>query len=202
MRSRRSPAPSTARCIRQTAAHPYVANRSGAAPGKWAILALRLGFGDPRRAGRLAPREPGRDPPLRPRDLFVHRHRGLSRSCSGGWVTPIPRCSSSTTPSCARCGRRTEALRSETVGDSFLVARSTRRPMHSPRQLPHGADAIAAHVWPDDAPIRVRIGVHTGMAFPHEGDYIVLALHQASRVVAVGKRRVRARVRRGRGRRR
>jgi predicted ATPase/class 3 adenylate cyclase len=69
----------------------------------------------------------------------------------------------------------------KTVGDSFVVAFAS------------AADALAAavgaqraitnHAWPEGAAMRVRIGVHTGMAYPHEHDYIALALHQASRVV-------------------
>ena len=55
--------------------------------------------------------------------------------------------------------------------------------MRSARQSRRRA-AITAHPWPAGATIRVRIGVHTGMAFPHDDDYIALALHQASRVVA------------------
>ena len=45
---------------------------------------------------------------------------------------------------------------------------------------------IRAEPWPPDAPIRVRMGLHTGIAYPHDGDYIALALHQAARVVGTG----------------
>ena len=45
---------------------------------------------------------------------------------------------------------------------------------------------IGAEPWPADAPIRVRMGLHTGIAYPHDGDYIALALHQAARVVGTG----------------
>ena len=44
-----------------------------------------------------------------------------------------------------------------------------------------GQRAIGDEPW-DDGPIRVRMGVHTGEAAPHNRDYISLAVHQAARV--------------------
>src|SRR5215472_10376776 len=41
--------------------------------------------------------------------------------------------------------------------------------------------ALAAHEWPADAPVRVRIGIHTGHAVPTEGVYTGLAVHRAAR---------------------
>ena len=62
----------------------------------------------------------------------------------------------------------------KTVGDSFVVAFAV------------AAEALAAAVaaqrtitsyrWPESAALRIRVGVHAGMAFPHGGDYIALAL--------------------------
>jgi predicted ATPase len=75
-----------------------------------------------------------------------------------------------------------EGVEVKTVGDSFLVAFDSAADALAAAVA--AQQAIAAHQWPEEAAIRVRIGVHTGMAFPHEGDYIALALHQASRVVA------------------
>ncbi len=40
--------------------------------------------------------------------------------------------------------------------------------------------------WPVDAVVKVRMGLHTGLAHPRDGDYIALALHQAARVVGAG----------------
>jgi predicted ATPase/class 3 adenylate cyclase len=69
----------------------------------------------------------------------------------------------------------------KTAGDSFLVA------FASAAEALEGAvaaqAAIAAHTWPSEVDLRVRIGVHTGIAFPHNRDYIALAVHQAARVV-------------------
>ena len=38
--------------------------------------------------------------------------------------------------------------------------------------------------WPSGATLRVRMGVHTGLAVPREGDYVSLAVHQTARVSA------------------
>ncbi len=46
-----------------------------------------------------------------------------------------------------------------------------------------GQEALAAAAWPTDGPPKVRMGAHTGIAFPHDDDYIALAMHQAARVV-------------------
>jgi predicted ATPase/class 3 adenylate cyclase/Tfp pilus assembly protein PilF len=56
------------------------------------------------------------------------------------------------------------------------------------------ADAIEAtvaaqsdlleHHWPQDAMLKVRMGLHTGQAIPVRGDYTALALHRAARVSA------------------
>jgi DNA-binding SARP family transcriptional activator/WD40 repeat protein/energy-coupling factor transporter ATP-binding protein EcfA2 len=42
--------------------------------------------------------------------------------------------------------------------------------------------AILAEQWPAGAEVRVRMGLHTGEATPHDGDYAALAVHQAARV--------------------
>jgi predicted ATPase/class 3 adenylate cyclase len=46
--------------------------------------------------------------------------------------------------------------------------------------------ALATEDWPADAPVRVRIGLQTGLASPHRGNYVALAVHQAARVMASG----------------
>ncbi len=58
------------------------------------------------------------------------------------------------------------------------------------------ADAVAAAVeaqrrlgtepWPDAAPIRVRMSVHTGEAEERDGDYFGPALNRAARLLAIG----------------
>jgi predicted ATPase/class 3 adenylate cyclase len=47
--------------------------------------------------------------------------------------------------------------------------------------------ALAAHEWPADAAVRVRIGIHTGQAVPTGEDYTGLAVHRAARICAVAR---------------
>ena len=70
-------------------------------------------------------------------------------------------------------GRRTASSRSDQLGDAFAAAVDAQA-------------RLRAEAWPDDGVIRVRMGLHTGIAFPRDGDYIALALHQAARVVGAG----------------
>jgi predicted ATPase/class 3 adenylate cyclase len=46
--------------------------------------------------------------------------------------------------------------------------------------------ALAAEPWPTGAEVRVRMGVHAGLAYPKGRDYVALAVHQAARVEAAG----------------
>jgi predicted ATPase/DNA-binding SARP family transcriptional activator len=46
---------------------------------------------------------------------------------------------------------------------------------------------LAAHAWPPDGKLRVRMGVHSGVAAPTErGEYLSVAVHQAQRIMAAG----------------
>ena len=66
-------------------------------------------------------------------------------------------------------------------GDAFLVV------------FADAADAVCGTVaaqrsltgaaWPTALPVRVRMGVHTGYARPHDGNYRALAVNQAARIV-------------------
>lgn len=46
--------------------------------------------------------------------------------------------------------------------------------------------ALASHPWPDGSPIKVRAGLHIGVAEPSEGDYMVFEVHEAARIGAAG----------------
>src|SRR5215203_5382593 len=69
----------------------------------------------------------------------------------------------------------------KTVGDAFIVAFDSAADAFA--ACVAAQRAIAGHPWPADAIVRIRIGVHTGLAYPRDGDYVALALHQAARVV-------------------
>jgi DNA-binding NarL/FixJ family response regulator/class 3 adenylate cyclase len=43
-----------------------------------------------------------------------------------------------------------------------------------------------AHPWPDDRPVRVRIGIHAGEALIEEGDYVGIDVHRAARLCSIG----------------
>ncbi|HLG00983.1 MAG TPA: adenylate/guanylate cyclase domain-containing protein [Acidimicrobiia bacterium] len=67
-----------------------------------------------------------------------------------------------------------------TAGDSFFVV------FDDPTDAVRGAVAMVraldAHDWRPHAPVRVRIGMHTGEAIVHDDDYAGIAVHTASRV--------------------
>src|SRR3954467_10978264 len=46
--------------------------------------------------------------------------------------------------------------------------------------------AMLAHAWPDDTPVRVRIGLHTGEASVSGEGYVGFAVHQAARIGDLG----------------
>ncbi len=69
-----------------------------------------------------------------------------------------------------------------TEGDSFFVA------------FPSAHDAVEACVagqrglegeaWRGGTGLRVRMGIHTGLASPHDGNYVALSVHEAARVMS------------------
>jgi predicted ATPase/DNA-binding SARP family transcriptional activator/class 3 adenylate cyclase len=67
-------------------------------------------------------------------------------------------------------------------GDSCLAAFGDAR-----SAVEACADAqrrLAAEPWPPGGRTRVRMGVHTGLATPRDGDYVALAVHQTARVMS------------------
>src|SRR5436309_8696033 len=72
----------------------------------------------------------------------------------------------------------------DTQGDSFFVAFGRAKDA-----VAAAVDAqrdLAAHPWPDESPVRVRMGLHTGE--PRVGDerYVGLGVHKAARIAAAG----------------
>lgn len=72
----------------------------------------------------------------------------------------------------------------KTEGDSFLVAFTD--PADAIRACAMAQRLVTREGWPADAVLRVRMGVHSGLASPADGDYIAYAVHQAARVVDAG----------------
>jgi predicted ATPase/class 3 adenylate cyclase len=78
--------------------------------------------------------------------------------------------------------RRHEGYEFFTEGDAFGVAFAS-----VDQALAACLDAqwhLQNEPWPNGIRMPVRMGVHTGLAAPRDGDYIALAVHQTSRVVA------------------
>jgi predicted ATPase/class 3 adenylate cyclase len=71
-----------------------------------------------------------------------------------------------------------------TEGDSFFAAFPTAGGAIA--AAVEAQRALAAHAWPEDSPIRIRIGLHTGEASLAGADYIGLDVHRAARIAAAG----------------
>lgn len=72
----------------------------------------------------------------------------------------------------------------DTQGDAFFVAFAS-----APDALLAAADAtraLAEHSWPQDASLRVRIGLHTGSPQLVGDHYVGLDVHRAARIAAAG----------------
>jgi predicted ATPase/class 3 adenylate cyclase len=71
-----------------------------------------------------------------------------------------------------------------TEGDSFFAVFRT-----APAAVGAAAAAqrdLTAHPWPPEAPVRVRIGMHTGEGTVGGDSYVGLDLHRAARIAAAG----------------
>jgi class 3 adenylate cyclase len=72
-----------------------------------------------------------------------------------------------------------------TEGDAFFVAfASAKRAVLCALEV---QQALAAHEWPDDGRVRVRMGIHTGQAVPDQGDYTGMAVHRAARICSAAR---------------
>jgi predicted ATPase/class 3 adenylate cyclase len=69
----------------------------------------------------------------------------------------------------------------KTEGDAFFVAFESAA--DATAACVDAQRALGVEVWRDGVLVRVRMGVHTGLAAPKDGDYIAYAVHQAARVV-------------------
>jgi class 3 adenylate cyclase len=72
----------------------------------------------------------------------------------------------------------------DTLGDSFFVAFPTA--LEGSRAAVHATRALAAHAWPQDAPVRVRMRLHSGAPQLVGERYVGLDVHRAARIAAAG----------------
>jgi predicted ATPase/class 3 adenylate cyclase len=73
----------------------------------------------------------------------------------------------------------------KTEGDGFLVVFG--RPADAVRAAVDAQRRLAAEPWPDDAAVRVRMGLHSGDgALDADGEYVGADVHRAARVGAAG----------------
>ena len=75
-------------------------------------------------------------------------------------------------------------VESGTEGDSFFVAFA--RATDAVAACADAQLALSGYPWPSEAEIRVRMGLHTGEARVHDGQYVGMAVHLAARVAAAG----------------
>jgi predicted ATPase/class 3 adenylate cyclase len=69
-----------------------------------------------------------------------------------------------------------------TEGDAFFIAFAQAR--EAVAACVAGQLALAAHPWPEDAVIQVRMGLHTGEAAMVGGDYMGIDIHRAARIAS------------------
>lgn len=70
----------------------------------------------------------------------------------------------------------------ETAGDSFMVAFGDTA--SAVAACAAAQRALTSEPWPGIEALRVRMGVHAGLASPHHGEYVALAVHQTARVAS------------------
>jgi class 3 adenylate cyclase len=73
----------------------------------------------------------------------------------------------------------------DTQGDAFFYVFSRAR--DAAAAAADGQRALAAHNWPEDAELRVRMGMHTGEPnLSDEGRYHGMGVHRTARIMAAG----------------
>ncbi|MBD0330784.1 MAG: hypothetical protein ICV64_11870 [Thermoleophilia bacterium] len=72
----------------------------------------------------------------------------------------------------------------DTQGDAFFYAFPSAH--QAVLAAIEGQRALSGYPWPDEASVKVRIGIHTGQAAPVNGRYTGLAVHRAARICAAG----------------
>jgi class 3 adenylate cyclase len=71
----------------------------------------------------------------------------------------------------------------DTQGDAFFVAFGHAR--NAVGAAAAAQRALAEHRWPGEAPISVRMGLHTGEPYPAEHGYTGIPVHRAARICTI-----------------
>lgn len=71
----------------------------------------------------------------------------------------------------------------DTQGDSFFFVFPRAR--DAVLAAANAQRGLAAHKWPEDGAVRVRMGIHTGEAAVVDGHYVGVAVHRAARISAI-----------------
>jgi DNA-binding SARP family transcriptional activator/streptogramin lyase len=79
---------------------------------------------------------------------------------------------------------RCEGREVDTQGDSFFFAFASAKSALAASVI--AQRELAAHRWPDDNQVRVRMGIHTGEPAVGEDRYVGLGVHKAARIGAAG----------------
>lgn len=72
----------------------------------------------------------------------------------------------------------------DTQGDAFFYA--FPRAQDAVAGAVAAQQALAAHAWPNDAPLRVRMGIHTGEPTATREGFVGIDVHRAARVMSAG----------------
>src|SRR3989440_3163892 len=72
----------------------------------------------------------------------------------------------------------------DTQGDAFFYVFPRARA--AAEAAAEAQRALSAHPWPEDASVRVRMGLHTGEPAVSEEGYHGLGVHRAARIMAAG----------------
>ena len=72
----------------------------------------------------------------------------------------------------------------DTQGDAFFAAFT--RATDAVNCVIDAQRALAAHAWPQDVTVRVRMGLHTGEPLIAHADYIGMDVHRAARIASAG----------------
>jgi class 3 adenylate cyclase len=89
-----------------------------------------------------------------------------------------------TTSWCGPLSKRRAGYVFATGGDGFAAAFA--RAGDGLAAAMNAQAALEAERWPDDAPIRVRMAVHTGEVTERDGDYFGTPVNQVARLMALG----------------